>query len=62
LNHENSRKHKEFVQLMKAHIQQENEQLLLNNPESTDVTNEDYVQLPVNNQSRLVESLLEIYE
>ncbi len=47
---------------MKAHIQQENEQLLLNNPESTDVTNEDYVQLPVNNQSRLVESLLEIYE
>ena len=40
---------------MKTHIQQENEQLLLNNAESADPTNEDYdqtVQLPVNNQSR----------
>ena len=43
---------------MKAHIQQENEQLLLNAAESANVTNEDYdqfVQLPVNNQTRLVD-------
>ncbi|CAF4386447.1 unnamed protein product, partial [Adineta steineri] len=54
LNHENSRKHKEFVQLMKAHIQQENEELLLNKDEQVDLTNDDYdqsVQLPINNQS-----------
>ncbi|UJR38141.1 hypothetical protein I4U23_030819 [Adineta vaga] len=53
LNHENSRKHKEFVYLMKAHIQQENEELALNTQEQIDVTNNDYdqvVQLPVNNQ------------
>jgi hypothetical protein len=42
---------------MKAHIQQENEQLLLNDTESMNITNEDYdeiVQLPVNNQPRFV--------
>jgi DnaJ family protein A protein 5 len=51
LNHENSRKHKEFVYLMKAHIQQENEELLLNDSESTNITNEEIVQLPINNQT-----------
>ncbi|CAF1937704.1 unnamed protein product [Rotaria magnacalcarata] len=53
LNHENSRKHKEFVQIMKAHIQQENEQLSLDNPEQVNLTNDDYdeiVQLPAYNQ------------
>jgi hypothetical protein len=42
---------------MKAHIQQENEQLLLNDTESMNITNEDHdeiVQLPVNNQPRFV--------
>jgi hypothetical protein len=55
LNHENSRKHKEFIQLTKAHIQQENEELLLNNEEQINITNEKYdqiVQLPINNQQR----------
>ncbi|CAF1085171.1 unnamed protein product [Adineta ricciae] len=54
LNHENSRKHKEFVQLMKAHIQQENEDLSLNTQDQVELTNADYdqfVQLPTNNQS-----------
>jgi hypothetical protein len=40
---------------MKAHIQQENEELLLNNEEQMNITNNDYdqiVQLPTNNQSR----------
>lgn len=40
---------------MKAHIQQENDELLLNNQEQPDLTNEDYdqsVQLPTNNQAR----------
>jgi hypothetical protein len=40
---------------MKTHIQQENEQLLLNNEEQMNITNDDYdqiVQLPTNNQSR----------
>ncbi len=57
LNHENSRKHKEFVQLMKAHIQQENEQLLLNNDDQMDIPNnadDDIVQLPTNNAPRLI--------
>jgi len=56
LNHENSRKHKEFVQLMKAHIQQENDELLLNNDEQTNIKNDNYdeiVQLPTNTQSKL---------
>ena len=47
-----------MVQLVKAHMQEENEQLILNDVEAADVTNEDYdqiVQLPVNNQSRLIE-------
>jgi len=55
VNHENSRKHKEFVQLLKTHIQQENEELVLNNEEQINITNNDYdqiVQLPTNNQSR----------
>jgi len=37
---------------MKAHIQQENEQLLLNSEEQIDSTNDEIVQLPTNNQSR----------
>ena len=48
-----------MVQLVKAHMQEENEQLILNDVEAADVTNEDYdqiVQLPVNNQSRLIEN------
>jgi hypothetical protein len=42
---------------MKAHIQQENEELSLNKDQQTDVTNNDYdeiVQLPSNNQPRFV--------
>ncbi len=54
LNHENSRKHKEFVQLMKAHIQQENEQLLLNTEDQMNIPNDDIVQLPTNNAPRLI--------
>ena len=48
-----------MVQLVKAHMQEENEQLILNDVEAAVVTNEDYdqiVQLPVNNQSRLIEN------
>jgi hypothetical protein len=45
---------------MKAHIQQENEELLLNDSESTNITNEEIVQLPINNQTRLVIRSLEI--
>jgi hypothetical protein len=40
---------------MKAHIQQENDELLLNNEEQVNLTNDDYdqsVQLPINNQPR----------
>jgi hypothetical protein len=40
---------------MKAHIQQENEELLMNNDEQINITNDDYdqiVQLPINNQAR----------
>lgn len=47
---------------MKAHMQEENEQLILNDVGATNVTNDDYdemVQLPVNNQPRFGESLLE---
>ncbi|CAF5133989.1 unnamed protein product, partial [Rotaria sp. Silwood1] len=57
LNHEKSRKHKEFVLLMKAHIQQENEQLSLNNEDQTNINNDDYdetIQLPTNNPSRCI--------
>ena len=54
LNNEKSRKNKEFVQLMKMNIQQENEELSLNNQEPVELTNDDYdqfAQLPVNNSS-----------
>lgn len=54
-----------MVQLMKAHMQEENEQLILNDVGTTDVTNDDYdqiVQLPVNNQSRLIEQSLYIWK
>lgn len=39
---------------MKAHMQEENEQLILNDVGATDVTNDDdeMVQLPVNNKPR----------
>lgn len=40
---------------MKAHIQQENEELLLNNDEQAEITNNDYdiiAQLPTYNQPR----------
>jgi hypothetical protein len=40
---------------MKAHIQQENDELLLNNEEQVNLTNDDNdqsVQLPINNQPR----------
>jgi len=40
---------------MKAHIQQENDELLLNKEEQVNLTNDDYdqsVQLPINNQPR----------
>jgi len=40
---------------MKAHIQQENDELLLNNEDQVNLTNDDYdqsVQLPINNQPR----------
>ncbi|CAF2428856.1 unnamed protein product [Rotaria sp. Silwood2] len=54
LNHEKSRKHKEFVLLVKAHIQEENEHLSLNTENQTNITNDDYdqtIELPTNNQS-----------
>ena len=47
-----------MVQLMKAHMQEENEQLIANDAGATGVTNEDsdeIAQLPVNNQPRLIE-------
>ena len=45
------------MQLMKAHIQQENENLSLNTQDQVELTNADYdqfVQLPTNNQSRWI--------
>ena len=45
---------------MKAHMQEENEQLILNDVGATNVTNDDYdqiVQLPVNNQPRFVRGI-----
>ena len=51
LNHENSRKHKDFVQLLKAHMEEENETLLSNPPAEED---EETVALPVNNAPRFV--------
>lgn len=57
LNHENSRKHKELVQLMKEHMQQENEELLLGEDQTQNLEpNESFerVSLPVNDQTRFV--------
>jgi hypothetical protein len=39
---------------MKAHIQQENEQLLLNTEDQMNIPNDDIVQLPTNNAPRLI--------
>ena len=63
LDHENSRKYKEFVHIMKARIHQENEQSLLDNENHTDITNEDYdrtVQLPNNQQSKFIFYLFDL--